>query len=136
MVKFLSPEWSELGKKYILKLDPVKDLKKVTTSLLAVIDHVPPNDSTMNFYLELQDGKLTDFLVNAGDTSKGKEAVFTVSGTYGTYKSILKGEMSMAVALLRGRLSLKGSKMKALQIIKPLDGVIVSLKEATDEFEA
>jgi len=136
MVKFLSQEWNELSKEYILKkLDPEKDLKNVTTSLLAVIEHVPQNDSTMNFYLELQDGKLTDFIVNNGDTFGEKEAVFTVSGNYGTYKSILKGEMSMAVALLRGRLKLKGSKMKALQIIKPLDGVILSLKEVTDEFE-
>jgi putative sterol carrier protein len=136
MVKFLSEEWNNISKEYILKkLDPEKDLKNVTTSLLAVIEHVPPNDTTMNFYLMLQDGKLTDFIVNSGDSSEGKEAVFTVSGNYGTYKSILKGEMSMAVALLRGRLKLKGSKMKALQIIKPLDGVIVSLKEITDEFE-
>jgi putative sterol carrier protein len=51
-------------------------------------------------------------------------------------KGILKGEMSRAIALLRGRFSLKGSKLKALQIIiKPLDSVILSLKEATDEFE-
>jgi putative sterol carrier protein len=136
MVKFLSKEWNELSKEYILKkLDPEKDLKHVTTSLLAVIEHVPPDDSTMNFFLGLEDGKLIDFVVNTGDTMVGKEAVFTVNGTYGTYKSILKGEMSMAIALLRGRLSLKGSKLKALQIIKPLDGVILSLKEATDEFE-
>jgi putative sterol carrier protein len=137
MVKFLSGEWNELSKEYILKkLDPEKDLKNVTTSLLAVIEHVPPSDSIMNFYLDLKDGKLIDFIVNTGDTFKGKEPVFTVTGNYGTYKSILKGEMSMAVALLKGRLKLKGSKLKALQIIKPLDGVILSLKEATDEFEA
>jgi putative sterol carrier protein len=65
----------------------------------------------------------------------GKAPVFTITGNYGTYKSILKGEMSMTIALLKGRLKLIGSKMKALQIIKPLDGVIVSIKEATDEFE-
>lgn len=136
MVKFLSDEWNNLGKEYIeKKLDPTKDLKNVTTSLLAIIEHVPPNDSKMNFYLGLENGKLTDFVVNTGDTFKDKEAVFTVSGNYGTYKSILKGEMSMAVALLRGRLKLKGSKMQALKIIKPLDGVIVSLKKITDEFE-
>jgi putative sterol carrier protein len=137
MVKFLSQEWNELSKEYILKkLDPEKDLKNVTTSLLAVIEHVPPSDSIMNFYLDLKDGKLIDFIVNTGDTFTGKEPIFTVTGNYGTYKSILKGEMSMAVALLKGRLKLKGSKLKALQIIKPLDGVILSLKEATDEFEA
>jgi putative sterol carrier protein len=136
MVKFLSQEWNELSKEYILKkLDPEKDLKNVTTSLLAVIEHVPPSDSIMNFYLDLKDGKLIDFIVNTGDTFTGKEPIFTVTGNYGTYKSILKGEMSMAVALLKGRLKLKGSKLKALQIIKPLDGVILSLKEATDEFE-
>jgi putative sterol carrier protein len=136
MVKFLSGEWNELSKEYILKkLDPEKDLKNVTTSLLAVIEHVPPSDSIMNFYLDLKDGKLIDFIVNTGDTFTGKEPIFTVTGNYGTYKSILKGEMSMAVALLKGRLKLKGSKLKALQIIKPLDGVILSLKEATDEFE-
>jgi putative sterol carrier protein len=136
MVKFLSEGWIELSKKYILeKLDPTKDLQNVTTSLLAVVEHVPPNDNTMNFLLRIQHGKLTDFISNTGDTTDGKDVVFTVTGNYGTYKSILKGEMSMAVALLKGRLKLKGSKMKALQIIKPLDGVIVSLKEITDEFE-
>ena len=136
MVKFLSEEWIEFCKKNILeKLDPTNDLKNVTTSLLAVVEHVPPNDVTMNFYLGLTDGKLTDFIVNTGDTIEGKEVVFIVTGNYGTYKSIIKGEMSMAMALLKGRLHLKGSKMKALQIIKPLDGVIISLKEVTDEFE-
>lgn len=136
MVKFLSEEWNTLSKEYIVKkLDPTKDLKNVTTSLLAIIYHVPPDDSTMNFYLGLQDGKLIDFTVNTGDTFKDNEAVFTVSGNYGTFKSIIKGEMSMAVALLKGRLKLKGSKMKALQLIKPLDMVIDSLRKITDEFE-
>ncbi len=136
MVKFLSKEWNNLSKEYMLKnLDPEKDLKNVTTSLLAVIEHVPPNDSTMNFYLNLKNGQLIDFIVNTGDSSEGNEAVFTVSGNYGTFKSILKGEISMAVALLKGRLKLKGSKMKALQIIKPLDGVIVSLKKVTDDYD-
>ena len=136
MVKFLSDEWNNYGKEYIIKkLDPEKDLKNITTSLLAVIENIPPNDTTMNFYIGIEDGKLVDFIVNTGDKFEEKEAVFTVNGNYGTYKSILKGEMSMAVALLRGRLKLKGSKMQALKIIKPLDGVIVSLKEITDEFE-
>jgi hypothetical protein len=87
MVKFLSKEWNELSKEYILKkFDPEKDLKHVTPSLLAVIEHVPPNDSTMNFFLDLENEKLVDFVVNTDDTILGKEAVFTVSDTYGTYK--------------------------------------------------
>ncbi len=136
MVKFLSEEWIEVGKKYMLeKLDPEKDLKSLTTSLLGVVDHIPPDDKTMNFYLELEDGKLIDFIVNTGDTFEEKEATYEIRGNYGTYKSVLQGEMSLGIAVLKNRLKIKGSKMQALRLIKPLDGVILSLKEITDEFE-
>ena len=136
MVKFLSEDWIEYGKNYILeKLDPEKDLKNITTSLLGVIEHVPPNDITMNFYLELKEGKLSDFIVNMGDTFEEKEAVFVIRGNYGTYKEILEGKIGTAMALLKNRLKLKGSKIEALKIIKPLDGLIESLRKITDEFE-
>lgn len=136
MVKFLSEQWIEHGKNYIIeKLDPEKDMKKITTSLLGVIEHVPPNDTTMNFYMELKDGKLSDFKVNIGDTFQGKEATFIIRGNYGTYKDILQGKIGTAMALLKNRLMLKGSKMEALKIIKPLDGLIESLRKITDEFE-
>jgi len=137
MVKFLSEEWIEIGKNYILdRLDPIKDLKSITTSLLGVVEHIPPDDITMNFYLELEDGKLNDFIVNTGDTFEEKKATYEIRGNYGTYKSILMGEMSLGIAVLKNRLIVKGSKLQALKLIKPLDGVIVALKEITDEFEA
>ena len=136
MVKFLSEEWVEIGKNYMLeKLDPVKDLKSITTSLLGVVEHIPPDDTTMNFYLELDDGKLKDFIVNTGSTFEEKEATYEIRGSYGTYKSVLHCEMSLWIAVLKNRLKIKGSKMQALRLIKPLDGVILSLKEITDEFE-
>lgn len=136
MVKFLSEEWIEIGKNYMLeKLDPEKDLKNITTSLLGVVEHIPPDNITMNFYLELEDGKLRDFIVNTGNTFEEKEATYEVRGNYGTYKSILKGEMSLGIAVLKNRLKVKGSKLQALKLIKPLDGVIVALTEITDEFE-
>ena len=136
MVKFLSEEWIEIGKKYMLeKLDPEKDLKNITTSLLGIVEHIPPDDSTMNFYLELENGKLKDFIVNTGETFEQKVVDYEIKGNYGTYKSILQGEMSLGIAVLKNRLKVKGSKMQALKLIKPLDGVIVSLKNITDEFE-
>jgi len=135
MAKFLSDEWIKHTKKYMYEnLDPETDLKNVTTSLLGVIEHVPPNDTTMNFFLNLDNGKLTDFTVSTGDSSD-KEAAFVITGNYGTFRSILKGDMNMTIALLKNRLKLKGSKVKALKLMKPLDGVIVALREVTDEFE-
>jgi putative sterol carrier protein len=136
MVKFLSDEWITYGKNYILeKLDPEKDMKNITTSLLGVIEHVPPNDKTMSFYLELKEGKLIDFKVITGDSFEGKEATYIIRGNYGTYKDILQGKIGTAMALLKNRLRLKGSKMEALKIIKPLDGLIESLRKITNEFE-
>jgi putative sterol carrier protein len=136
MVKFLSEEWIEIGKTYMIeKLDPEKDLKNISTSLLGVVEHIPPDDTIMNFYLELEDGKLIEFIVNTGDTFEEKEATYEVRGNYGTYKSVLQGEMSLGIAVLKNRLKVKGSKMQALKLIKPLDGVIASLREITDEFE-
>jgi putative sterol carrier protein len=117
------------------KLDPIKDLKSITTSLLGVVEHIPPDDKIMNFYLELEEGKLKDFIVNTGNTFEEKEAAYEIRGNYGTYKSILQGKMSLGIAVLKNRLKVKGSKMQALRLIKPLDGVILSLKEITDEFE-
>ena len=136
MVKFLSEEWIETGKKYMLeKLDPVKDLKSISTSLLGVVEHIPPDDMTMNFYLELEEGKLKDFIVNTGNTFEEKGAAYEIRGNYGTYKSVLQGEMSLGIAVLKNRLKVKGSKMQALKLIKPLDGIIISLRDITDEFE-
>ena len=136
MVKFLSEEWIEIGKKYMIdKLDPEKDLRNITTSLLGVVEHIPPDDTTMNFYLELENGELKDFIVNTGDTFEEKVATYEIRGNYGTYKSVLQGEMSLGIAVLKNRLKVKGSKLQALKLIKPLDGVILSLKEITDEFE-
>lgn len=136
MVKFLSEEWIEFGKKYILeKLDPEKDMKNISTSLLGIIEHVPPNDATMSFYLELKNGKLNDFKVNKSGSFEEKNAVYVIRGNYGTYKDILQGKIGTAMAILKNRLNLKGSKMEALKIIKPLDGLIESLRKVTDEFE-
>jgi putative sterol carrier protein len=135
MVKFLSEEWLEKCKKYMHEnLDPEKDLKNVTTSLLGVVEHIPPDDSTMNFYLNIDNGSLIDFVVSS-DKSYEKVATYIITGNYGTFRSILKGEMNMTIALLKNRLKLKGNKIKALKLMKPLDGLIGSLKEITDEFE-
>jgi len=136
VVKFLSEEWITYGKNFMLeKIDPEKDLKNITTSLLCVIENVPPNETTMNLYLEFQQGKLTDIIVTTGNTFTEKEAVFVITGLYGTYKDIIKGNMSLAMAILKNRLKLKGSKMEALRIIKPIDVVIDALRKVTDEFE-
>ena len=135
MVKFLSDEWITIGNQYMLKLDPAKDLKNLTTSMLCVIENVPPTETTMNLYLEFRQGKLTELIVNTSNPFTEKEARLVITGLYGTYKDIIQGKMSMSMGLLKNRLKLKGSRFEALKIIKPIDVVIDSLRKITDEFE-
>jgi putative sterol carrier protein len=136
MVKFLSEEWIEYGKQYIREnLDPQKDLNSITTSVLGVIEHVPPQDTTMNFYLEITGGQLSDFILRIGDSIPEKEAVFVITGNYGAFRDIFEGKIGTAMALLKNRIKLKGSKIEALKIIKQLDGLIGALRKITDEFE-
>jgi putative sterol carrier protein len=136
MVRFLSDEWIDVAKKYLLEeLDPQTDLKNLSTSLLGVVEHIPPQDSTMGFYFEFQNGNLKDFIVTQGDTIPGKDPIYIVNGNYGTYKDVLQGKTSLTIALLKNRFKLKGNKLQALKIIKPLDKVILSLITVTDEFD-
>jgi len=136
MVKFLSEDWIEYGKQYIREnLDPQKDLNNITTSVLGVIEHVPPQDTTTNFYLEITKGQLSDFILRIGDSISEKEAVFVITGNYGTFRDIFEGKIGIAMALLKNRIKLKGSKIEALKIIKQLDGLIEALRKISDEFE-
>jgi putative sterol carrier protein len=82
------------------KLDPEKDLKNITTSLLCVIENVPPSETTMNLYLEFHNGKLSNIIVKIGDSFTEKEAIFVITGNYGTYKDIMEGKLGLAMAIL------------------------------------
>jgi putative sterol carrier protein len=132
----LSEEWIAAGKRYILEeLSPETDLNNLSTSLLGIVEHIPPDDTVMTFFFAFENGKLIEFIVNTGDAPKDKNPTYEVRGNYGTYKDVLQDKTSLTIALLKNRLKLKGSKIGALKIIKPLDKVIDSLIKITDEFE-
>jgi putative sterol carrier protein len=136
MVKFLSNEWIDVAKKYLIEeVDPQEDLNGLSTSLLGIVEHIPPQDTTMGFYFEFENGNLKDFIVTQGDTIEGKDPTYIVNGNYGTYKDVLQGKTSLTIALLKNRLKLKRNKLQALKIIKPLDKVILTLITVTDEFD-
>jgi putative sterol carrier protein len=50
-------------------------------------------------------------------------------------KHLYEGKIGTAMALLKNRIKLRGSKLEALKIIKQLDGLIEALRTITDEFE-
>ena len=121
MVKYLSQEWAEQAKKKVLtELDSEKDLKKMNTSLLNIVQNVPPDQKTVYFYIRFVNGNLEELLTGSDESIKQKTAEFTITGDYTTFMQISSGQMSSAMALLKNRVKMT-NKMKALTITKPID---------------
>ena len=122
MVKFLSEQWFETAKKIALKeLDPKKDLNNASTSLVNIINNVPPDGRTIYFYISVEEGNLLEFKLVQNNTLIEQNVEFVVSGNYDTFKQIFKGEMSIIIALIKNRIEIKGDKKKALKYVKPID---------------
>jgi len=135
VVKFLSPEWVDQAKGVILKeLDPVKDLKGATTSFILVITNIPPNGGTRSVYVSVASGRLVEMIREERDISSEKKAEFIVSGNYDTFVQIVKGEMSVVGALLKGRVQFKGNSMKALAFSQPIERINDCLRKVETEF--
>jgi putative sterol carrier protein len=134
-MKFLSHEWIEKAKKITAeKLDPEKDLKKATTSLLNIIENIPPDGGSVYFFISVKEGKITEFSLDATGSLLDKDAEFVVTGNYDTFVQILKGEMSTTIALIKNRIKIKGDKVKALKFIKPMDKLNCCLREIATEY--
>ena len=122
MVKFLSQEWVEQAKKKVLtELDKAKDLKNMNASLLNVVQNVPPNNTTIYYYIKFVGGNLEELITGSDESIRQKQADFIVTGDYTTFVQISSGHMSSAMALLKNRVKMTGNKMKALTITKPID---------------
>jgi putative sterol carrier protein len=122
VVKFLSQEWAEQAKKKVLtELDKAKDLKNMNASLLNVVQNVPPDNTTIYYYIKFTGGNLEELVTGSDEGLKKKQADFIVAGDYTTFIQINNGQMSSSMALLKNRVKMTGNKMKALTITKPID---------------
>ena len=134
-MNFLSKEWIETAKKIAIeKLNPEKDLKKATTSLLNIIENIPPDGKSIYFYISVKKGIIDEMRIDHTDSLLYKNPEFIVTGNYDTFVQIFKGEMSTLIALIKNRVKVKGDKVKALQFIKPIDRLNECLKEIETEY--
>ena len=134
-MKFLSNEWVITAKQIAAeKLDPEKDLKKATTSLLNIIENIPPHGRNVYFFISVNNGIIEEFIIDKTGSLVDKEAEFVVTGNYDTFVQILKGEMSTTIALIKNRIKIKGDKVKALKFVKPMDKLNSCFREIGTEY--
>ena len=134
MVKFLSRRWLETAIITAEGLDPEKDLKNTSASLLNIINNIPPDGKTIYFYISINNGIITEMKLDQNNSLMNRDAEFIVSGNYDTFKQIFKGEMSILIALIKNRIEIKGDKKKALKFVKPIDRLNSCLRNIDTEY--
>jgi len=114
---YLGPEWSvEAEKRLKEELSPER-MNRITSSMVNIYKNCP--DGRDKYWLvRYENGELTGFEVGEGDPPK---AEFKIIGDYEVFAKISRAEMKSQVALMTGKLKLKGNMVKALKLAAIVD---------------
>lgn len=99
-----------------------------------MVTNIPPDGGTRSVYVSVMDGRLIDMKKEETDQSSHTKAEFVIIGNYDTFVQLMKGQMSVVGALLKGRVQFKGSTMKALTFQQPIEKINGCLRKITTEF--
>lgn len=136
MAKYLSSEWVDDGRKRVEGHPQfVEQTQGVHASILCVV-HEQPDHADEVFYIDFRDGKIIDIYSGpkAEFDARGASAMFEVHGDYNTFVQIQEGHLSQTTAIMRGRLRLKGSLIKAMKHMRALETVTRILREVPTEY--
>lgn len=136
MAKYLSRQWVEAGRKTV-ENDPrfKRHTEGISASILCIIEEQPAHADEV-FYIDFADGHIRELYSGPRQEFEKRHAAptFAVYGDYETFREIQTGDLSQSTALMRGRLRLKGSLLKALKYMKALDSVTDILRETPTEY--
>ncbi len=114
---YLSPEWTEEGRRRVeAELTP-EGLHNVTSSMTNIYRNCPDGKEHY-FYVAFEDGKLVAFETGEGE---GPKAEFRIIGDYDTFARISRAELGAVRALTSRKLSLRGNMAKALRLAPLVD---------------
>jgi putative sterol carrier protein len=125
---YLGPEWKEAVEKLLKSELSPERMNRVTSSMSNIYTNCPDGKKRFMFF-KYVDGTLDDFKVGEGDAP---EAEFAITGDYETFAKISRAEMGAQVALMSGKLKLKGNMIKALKLASIVDRLnkVISRVEA------
>lgn len=129
-LRYLSPEWGrEVEKLLKAELTPDK-MNGITSSMSNIYENCPGGKGAFIFF-EFSDGNLSQFLVGDGEPPA---AEFRISGDYETFAKISRCEMGSQIALMSGKLKLKGNMVKALKLASIADRINKVIAKVPAEF--
>jgi putative sterol carrier protein len=125
---YLGPEWKEAVEKLLRSELSPERMNRVTSSMSNIYTNCPDGKKRFMFF-KYVDGALDEFKVGEGEAP---EAEFAITGDYETFAKISRAEMGAQVALMSGKLKLKGNMIKALKLASIVDRLnkVISRVEA------
>ncbi|MFZ5354497.1 MAG: SCP2 sterol-binding domain-containing protein [Bacillota bacterium] len=119
VLKYLSPEWrDEAEKRLISELTPEK-MNSISSSMCSIYQNCP-NGKSVYMYLSFKDGLLEKLEIGEGEAPA---AEFRITGDYEVFARISRSEMNSQMALMSGKLKLKGNMVKALKLASISDRI-------------
>lgn len=118
-LRYLSHEWRDAAEKRLKEeLTPGK-MNSITSSMSNVFYNCP-DGKALYLHLGFVDGMLDKCLVGEGEVP---DAEFKISGDYAVFAQISRAELSSQLALMSGKLKLKGNMVKALKLAAVSDRI-------------
>lgn len=118
-LKYLSPEWrDEAEKRLKAELTPEK-MNNITSSMSNIFFNCP-DGKNMYLHISYIGGALDKCLAGEGEAPA---AEFKISGDYAVFARISRAELSSQLALMTGKLKLKGNMVKALKLASISDRI-------------
>ncbi len=129
--QYLSEAWQDEVKRKITTEVTPKQLKKMTTTLvLNYRDYPDDKGCYLCFYLEK--GVLMKVAILESDPPHGD---FFIIGNYDTFVKINKAELGSKMALVTGKVKLKGSMLKAIKLAPVSDIVTKTVSTIPTVYE-
>ncbi len=129
-VKYLSPEWKEEVEERLKRELTPERMNHITSTMSNIYQNCPEGEKRFMFFRYVE-GKLEEFIVGEGDPP---EAEFKITGDYGTFAQISQGKLGSQLALMSGKLKLKGNMVKALKLASIADRLNKVLAKVDAEY--
>lgn len=129
-LKYLSPEWASEVERFLKSELSAEKMNRITSSMSNIYLNCPDGKERFIFFKYVE-GSLDQFIVGEGEPP---QAEFKISGDYEILAKISRGEMGSQVALMSGKLKLKGNMVKALKLASIADRINKIIAKVETEF--
>lgn len=117
--RYLSKQWQDEAEKQLRSVLTPQKMNHITSSMSNIYRNCP-GGKDLFLFISLIDGEFDKCLAGEGTPP---EAEFIITGDYSVFAQISRAELSSQLALMTGKLKLKGNMVKALKLASISDRI-------------